>query len=389
MDISKYAKKELLQLAERPATRTPIPRTGDIINLGAGDPDFNQPPIIAEWIKEAIEAGATHYEFQGHPEFKRAVAEYYSKYGVKIDPETQVIPTSGGGTALFLTLAATINPGDEVIIPDPAYQGYINPIKYFGGKIVRAKMRKTEDGYFRPDIENIEKAATEKTKLMIICNPDNPTGCIYTMEELKEIARIATEKDFLILSDEIYNEYTWRGKKHTAIATIKEAEERTIIAMSLSKTFAWTGLRVGYIIAPKELAELIWRVPIGISPTPVPLQIAAAKMLREGWSFHKEMRREYEKRIEYSVKRLNEIPNIKCVHPEATFYLFPDITETGMKSTEYTQKLFEEERVRVVAGSTFGEMGEGHIRIALVAPIEKINEAINRIERLHKKLEKH
>ncbi|MEM2137078.1 MAG: aminotransferase class I/II-fold pyridoxal phosphate-dependent enzyme, partial [Candidatus Methanomethylicia archaeon] len=164
--------------------------------------------------------------------------------------------------------------------------------------------------------------------------------------------------------------------------------ERTIVAMSFSKMFAWTGCRLGYIIASPEMTNLLSKVPIGISPAPAPFQVAGAYLLREGWSFNKMMRDEYEKRIEYCVKRLNEIPGIKCVYPEATFYLFPEIMETGMKSADYARKLFEEEKVRVVAGSTFGSMGEGHIRIALVAPMDKLMEAMDRIERFHKKLMK-
>jgi len=373
-------------MGERPATRTPIPMGKDIINLGAGDPDFNQPKIVSEKIAEAIEKGYTHYMFQGLPEFKEAVAEYYSKYGVKIDPESQVIPTSGGGPAIFHILAALINPGDEVIIFNPTYQGYINPIKYFGGVIVRANMKKNGEGRFRPDIKHLEEIITEKTKLMIICNPDNPTGCVFNQEELNRIAELSIKHDFLILSDEIYNEFIWGDKRHIAIISLKGMMKRTIVAMSFSKTFAWTGLRLGYIITSPELAELISRVPIGINPAPIPIQYAGAYMLREGWEFNKMMRREYEKRIEYCVKRLNEIPGIKCPHPEATFYLFPEISETKLNSNEYARKLMEEVKVRVIAGSTFGSMGEGHIRLALVTSMEKLVEAMDRIEKFHKKI---
>lgn len=386
MDVSKYARRELLQLGERPATRAPIPRMENIINLGAGDPDFNQPRIVMEKVVEAMEKGYTHYMFEGLPEFKRAVAEYYSKYGVKIDPDTQVIPTSGGGPAIFHILAALVNPGDEVIIFDPAYQGYLNPIKYFGGVIVRAKMKKNDKGYFRPDIENLENVITEKTKVLIICNPDNPTGCVFTEEELNKIAELSQKHDFIILSDEIYNEFIWGDRKHIAIMSLKGMMERTIVAMSFSKMFAWTGCRLGYIIASPEMANLISRVPLGISPAPVPFQYAGAYLLREGWEFNKMMRKEYEKRIDYCVKRLNEIPGIKCVYPEATFYLFPEISETKLNSTEYAKKLMAEEGVRVVAGSTFGSMGEGHVRLALVVPMEKLVEAMDRIEKFHKKI---
>lgn len=389
IDVSKYAKKELLQLLGRPETRVPIPRSEDIINLGAGDPDFNQPKFVIEKVVEAMEKGYTHYMFEGYQDFKLAVAEYYSKYGVKIEyPEKQIVITSGGGPAIFHILAAIVNPGDEIIIFDPTYQGYINPIKYFGGTVIRAKMKKNEEGYFRPDIEHLKNVITNKTKALIICNPDNPTGCVFNEYELNAIAKLSREHDFLIISDEIYNEFIWGGRKHIAIMGLKDMMDRTIVAMSFSKMFAWTGCRLGYIITSLELAELISRVPIGISTVPVPFQVAGAYLLREGWDFNKMMRDEYEKRLNYCVKRINEIPGIKCVYPEATFYLFPDISETKLNSTEYARRLMIEEKVRVVSGSTFGSMGEGHIRLALVVPIEKLEESMNRIEKFNKKLKK-
>jgi len=377
----KYARKELLNLPRR--IRFDVPR--DVINLGVGDPDFNQPKFVAEELAKAVLEGYTHYSFGGDPEFKREIARYYEKFGVKINPESQVILTSGAIGALFRVMAALINPGDQVVIPDPAFTGYISRIVFFGGEVVRAPMRKLMDGSFKPNIESIRRAVTDRTKLIIICNPDNPTGCMYTRSELEELVEIAAEKDALILSDEIYVEFAWKNR-HVTLMEIPEARERTIIVMSFSKTFAWTGLRVGFIITSPEIAEIIRRVPIGVSPIPTPIQRAAIAMLRRGWKFVDEMKREYEKRIDFAVKRLNEIPGFKCPRPEATFYLFPDISGTKMSSEEYARKLAKEAKVLVSPGSRYGSMGEGHIRIALVKPINVLEEAINRIEKFNKEI---
>jgi len=381
VSIERFARKELLAIP----SRARVPLTSEVINLGAGDPDFNQPKFIADAVAKAILEGYTHYVFGGDPEFKCAIANYYAKYGVEVDPQRQILLTSGASQAIFRVLAAIINPGDQVVLLNPTFMGYLNRVKYFGGEVVRAPMRKTEDGYFRPSIESIEEAITSRTKLLIICNPDNPTGCVYSREELEEIAKLAVEHDLLVMSDEIYTEFIWCDRSHTTIMSIPGMEERSIVVMSFSKMFAWTGLRVGFIISSPELISLIKRVPIGICSIPVPFQRAGIVALKEGWGFVDMMRSEYLKRIDYCVKRLNEMPGAQCVKPEATFYLFPDISATGLSSKEYCEKLLREEKVLVTPGSNYGEMGEGHVRIALVKPMSILEDAMNRIERFTRK----
>jgi len=269
---------------------------------------------------------------------------------------------------------------------DPAYQGYRQPAAYFGAKLTRAKMAKDENGLFRPDVENIRAAITDKTKTLIICNPDNPCGAVYTQKELEEISEIAVEKDIIVISDEIYTEYVWGDRKHRPIVNLPGMWERTMVLMSFSKTFAWTGCRAGYIIAGPELMKIIGAVPMGICSMPVPFQRAGITALKKGWDFVDEMRRAFKERIEYFVPRLNEIEGVKCPYPEGAFYVFPDISELNCPSMEFSRELFHQEKVRCAPGTQYGPNGEGHIRFALVRPVEDLEEVATRLERFIKNL---
>jgi len=386
--VEKFAKKEVLDLLKSAGsmTRAAVGQVEGLINLGAGDPDFNQPEFINKAVYEAMKAGHTHYSFTGEPDFKEAIAKYYSKYGVEIDPSTQVLITSGGSQAIFQAFGAILNPGDEIIVLDPAYTGYSSPLAYFGAKMVRAKQLKDREGRFRPDMANIEAAITDHTKAVLFCTPDNPTGTVWTKEELERLAEICVEHDILAISDEIYTEFIWGGRKHETIIDKPGMWDRTMVLMSFSKTFAWTGCRAGYIIAGPELMKLVNAVPVGICSVPVPFQKAAIKALEEGWDFVEEMRKAYQKRIKFMVSRLNEIEGVKCVEPEGAFYLFPDISSLGIPSMKFAMDLFMKEKVRCAPGSAYGEMGEGHIRFAMVRPIEDLEEACNRLERFIKNL---
>ena len=388
MGVEKFAKKEvaaLMQMAGR-STRATVGPIEGMINLGAGDPDFDQPEFINKAVYEAMKAGETHYSFTGEPDFKAAIAKYYKKYGVEIDPRTQVLITSGGSQAIFQAFAAILNPGDEIIVLDPAYTGYNTPIAYFGAKMVRAKQRKDRNGIFRPDFANIENAVTDRTKGILFCTPDNPTGTVWTKDELKKLADICVKHDIIAISDEIYTEFIWGDKKHETIIDMPGMWERTMVLMSFSKTFAWTGCRAGYIIAGPELMKVLAAVPVGICSVPVPFQKAAVKALEEGWDFVAKMREAYDRRIDYMVDRLNKIEGIKCPKPEGAFYLFPDISAYGMPSMKFAMEFFQKEKVRCAPGSSYGEMGEGHVRFALVRPVEDLEEVCDRLERFLKNL---
>lgn len=387
MGVEKFAKKEIVPMlsARGISTRASIGHVEGMINLGAGDPDFNQPEFINEAVYEAMKQGHTHYSFSGEPDFKEAIAEYYTKYGVTVDPKTQVLITSGGSQAIFQAFGAILNPGDEIIVLDPAYTGYNSPIAYFGAKMVRARQMKDKKGVIRPDLDTIEKAITDKTKAVLFCTPDNPTGTVWTKDELKKLAEIAVEHDILVISDEIYTEFIWEGK-HETIIDLPDMWERTLVLMSFSKTFAWTGCRAGYIIAGPELMKLVRAVPVGICSVPVPFQKAAIKALKDGWDFVDQMKTEYKKRIDYMVPRLNEIEGIKCAYPQGAFYLFPDISELDIPSMKFVMDFFMQEKVRCAPGSGYGQGGEGHIRFALVRPVEDLEEVCKRLERYVKNL---
>jgi len=388
MGVEKFAKKEVAALMSMAgsSTRASVGPIEGMINLGAGDPDFNQPEFINKAVYNAMVAGHTHYSFTGEPDFKEAIAKYYKKYGVEVDPKTQVLITSGGSQAIFQAFAAILDPGDELIIFDPAYTGYNTPIAYFGAKMVRAKQVKNKDGVFRPDWSNLEAVITDKTKAILFCTPDNPTGTVWTKDELKKLAEICVKHDIIAISDEIYTEFIWGGKQHNTIIDLPGMWERTMVLMSFSKTFAWTGCRAGYIIAGPELMKVLAAVPVGICSVPVPFQKAAITALEEGWGFVADMKAEYEKRIDYMTKRLNEIEGIKCTKPEGAFYLFPDISSFGMPSMKFAMEFFQQEKVRVAPGAAYGDMGEGHIRFALVRPIEDLEEVCARLERFVKNL---
>jgi aminotransferase len=386
MDVMKFAKREIAAMQKGLTTRVRVPPTPGMINLGAGDPDFDQPEFINKAVYEAMKAGHTHYAFGGDPEFKAAIGEYYQKYGVTVDPKTQILIESGGSQAIFRAFASILDPGDEIVLQDPAYQGYSRPAAYFGASIKNAPMSKDEKGTFRPDMENIRAAITDKTKALVICNPDNPCGAVYTQKELKQIAEIASEKDIIVIADEIYTEYVWGGRKHLPIINLPDMWERTMVLMSFSKTFAWTGCRAGYIIAGPELMKVINGVPIGITSMPVPFQRAGIVALKEGWDFVEEMRVEFKKRVDYFVSRLNEIDGITCPMPEGAFYTFADISELNVPSRDFAREFFHHEKVRCAPGVQYGPNSEGHIRFALVKPVEDLEEVAVRLERFTKNL---
>jgi len=386
VNVPKLVKRELAEV-QVSATRMRVEVQPGTINLGAGDPDFDQPKWVADAVYKAILEGYTHYSMGGEPDLKQAIADYYSKWGYKApDPQTQVIITSGGSNAIFQAFAGILNPGDEVILYDPTYGGYSGPIGYFGGKVVRSPMYKTADGYFRPSIETLKTKITPKTKALLICSPDNPTGLVFTEEEIKAMSDLAKDKDFIIIADEIYMEFIWGGRKFYSPMALPGMENRTIVLCSFSKMFAWTGCRAGFILAGPGLAPYIGRVPLGINSMPVPFQKAAVLTLKQGGEFTKMMRDQYEERVAYCVKRLNEMPKVKCVFPESTFYVFPDISATGLKDTEFAMRVGQEERVRFGGGSGYGPMGAGHVRIALVEPMKTLVDAMDRVERFVKKL---
>lgn len=398
MSVEKYIRKELRGPARRSATRRSGPPDPEMISLAAGDPNFLLPEYIAKAIYDAIKIGQTHYCFGGDPELKQSIAKYYAKYGYEADV-SQVAITSGGSQSILKSYGALLNPGDEVIAFDPAYSGGTMTPAYFGAKTVFAPLKKMVDGSYNFDEEALKNAVTNKTKCLYIENPGNPSGNVYGKEELKVIAELSIDKDFLIVSDETYTEYIWTGRDHFPIITLPGMEDRVLVAMAMTKMFAWAGMRTGWVISGPKLSKYVNRTPMGGASWPI--QRGCLKGLEDGYQFVLDMRAEYKERIEYGVKRLNSMPGIKCPHPQGAFYLFPDITDTGLKSSKFTQKLYTEEKVLGVSGASYGAgNGEGNVRFSMIRPLSTqklpswfphkkgymFEDAMDRIEKFVKKL---
>jgi aminotransferase len=381
---------------ERSATRQAYVEPEDSISLAAGDPNFLLPDYIAKAVYDAIKEGCTHYCFSGDPALRPAIADYYKKFGYEAKLN-QIILTGGGSQSLSQAYATVLNPGDEGITLDPAYGGGRGPLRYFGAKTVFAPMKKV-NGKFRVNLETIKDAISDKTKTLYLDNPGNPSGAVFTREELKGIADLACDHDFVVISDETYPEFIWGNYKHEAIISYPGMEDRTLVCMSMTKMFSWAGMRTGWIIAGPELAPYVGRALGGALSWPI--QVGAVKALTEGHDYMAAIRKEYEERIDYGVKRLNEMPGITCIKPEGAFYLFPDISGTGMTDTEFVQKLNEEEHVRSVSGSNYGlGAAKGYVRFSMIRPLStqkmpswfenkpelSLEVAMNRIEKFVKK----
>ena len=399
MSIERLVKKEIRGQSQRSATRQAYVEPEDSISLAAGDPNFLLPDYIAQAVYDAIKEGCTHYCFGGDPALRPAIVNYYKKFGYDVKPN-QVILTGGGSQSLSQAYATVLNPGDEGISLDPAYGGGRGPLKYFGAKTVFAAMKKV-NGQFRIDLETVKNAISDKTKTLYLDNPGNPSGAVFNKEELKGVADLACDHDFVVISDETYPEFIWGDNKHEALISYPGMENRTIVCMSMTKMFSWAGMRTGWIIAGPELAPYVGRAIGGALSWPI--QVGAVKALNEGQTYMADVRKEYEERVDYGVKRLNDMPGVSCAKPEGAFYLFPDISGTSLTDTEFVQKLNEEEHVRSVSGSNYGVgAAAGHVRFSMIRPLStqkmpswfehkpelSLEVAMDRIERFVNKYQK-
>jgi aminotransferase len=348
-----------------------------VINLAGGDPDFDTPMHITKAAIEALREGKTHYPpTHGLPSLRKAIAEYYGKYGTEWDG-SEVTVTAGSGVSLFASMAGTVNPGEEVVVFEPYFMAYSNLIEYLGAREVGVVLEE-ENGY-RLDVEALKEKITPKAKMIVLCNPNNPSGTVYTREELAGIADVARDNDLLVLSDEVYNEFVWDGREHVSIASLPGMKVRTIISNSLSKTFAMTGWRLGYVLADKPIATKLQRVPVGYR-TNTFAQLAAVGALKGPWEPVKIMAEEYNTRRRFMVPRLNEIDGINCHMPEGAFYLFPNIESLGKGSEEFCESLLVEKKILARPGTAFGVSGEHHMRIPLIKPVETLGKIADSIE---------
>lgn len=375
----RFIEKRLASMKGRSHARVVAMARGmsGVINLAGGDPDFDTPSHITDALQKAIAEGKTHYPPpHGLPTLRSAIAEYHGKHGVDWE-SGEVTVTAGSGVSLFASTAGTVNPGEEVVLLEPYFMAYSNLVEYAGAKELGVPL--DEDEGYRLDIDALKEKVSGKTKMIILCNPNNPSGTVFTKEELKGIADVANDEDLLVLSDEVYCEFLWDGTKHTTIASLPGMRERTIITSSFSKTFAMTGWRLGYVIADKSITSRIQKIPLGYR-TNTFVQMAGVAAMQGTWEPVKAMAEEYDRRRKFMVPRLSEIDGINCHNPEGAFYLFPNIGGLGMGSEEFCESLLKEKKILARPGTAFGATGEGHMRIPLIKPIEVLEEIAQSIE---------
>lgn len=357
----------------------------DAISLGVGEPDFETPWHIRDEGIFALEKGKTFYTSNaGLKDLRKEITNYISRtQKINYDPMKEVIVTVGGSEAIDIGLRAMINTGDEVIIPQPSYVSYEPCAILAGAKPVIINLKAEND--FRLTAEELEQAITDKTKVLILPYPNNPTGAIMEKSDLEKIAKVIIEKNIFVMSDEIYSELTYNGE-HVSIASIDGMQERTLLINGFSKAYAMTGWRLGYACGPEPIIKQMTKIhQFAIMCAPTTSQYAAIEALKNGDNDVKEMRQAYNQRRRYLMKRFKDI-GLECFEPFGAFYVFPCIKEFGMTSEEFATRFLREEKVAAVPGTAFGQSGEGFLRISYAYSMENLKEAINRLENFVKKL---
>ena len=351
----------------------------NVISLGVGEPDFDTPWHIREEGIYSLEKGRTFYTSNaGLLPLREEISAYLKRrFSLVYDPE-EVIVTVGGSEAIDIGFRTMLDPGDEVIIPEPCFVSYVPCVRMAGGVPVRLPLE--EKDQFKLTKEKLLSAITEKTKMVVLPFPNNPTGAIMTKEELQIVADVIKEKDLFVMSDEIYSELSYQGN-HVSIAAIPGMRERTVVINGFSKSYAMTGWRLGYAVGPKEIIRQMVKVhQYVIMSAPTTSQYAAIEALRNGDGDVARMRESYDERRRFLVKELREM-GLPCFEPMGAFYVFPNISRFGMSSEDFARKLLEDQRVAVVPGSAFGTCGEGFLRISYAYSIEDLKKALIKIKK--------
>jgi aspartate/methionine/tyrosine aminotransferase len=353
-------------------------KRGDCIYLQLGEPDFVTPAHIREAAKGALDAGQTHYgPDRGLPELRRLIAERIRReYGADYRWEDEILVTGGGQAALHVAVMALANPGDEIIILLPHYPPYVVNAQLAGARAVFVKLR-SEDG-FVPDPDEIERAITARTKLIIVLTPNNPTGAVYPGRTLARLVEIARRHNIVLIADEVYESLVYDGARHISLLSFPDAKDQVVQVNSFSKTYAMTGLRVGYLAASADkLAQFLkYHHTVNISAN-VPSQVACVAALSGPQNCVEEMRSAYQKRRDLIVRRLNEIPGVRCELPKGSFFAFADIRELNLGSLEFAEYLVKEAGVVLTSGSGFDY--EGFVRLSYAAEPESIKKAMDRM----------
>ena len=357
----------------------------DVISLGVGEPDFDTPWHIREEGMYSLQQGKTFYTSNsGLAELRDEICSYIKRrYGLTYDSKSEVIVTVGGSEAIDIALRAILNPGDEVICPEPCFVSYQPCIALADGVPVTVEL--SADTEFRLTKEQLEAAITPKTKALMISYPNNPTGAIMERKDLEPLVDLIIEHDLVVITDEIYSELSYNGS-HVSIASMPGMQERTILINGFSKAYAMTGWRLGYVLAPAMITKYMLKIhQFAIMSSPTTSQYAAVAALREGDNDIKTMRDSYNQRRRYLMDAFKKI-GLPCFEPYGAFYVFPDISEFGMSSEDFCTALLMEENVAVVPGSAFGSCGDKHVRISYAYSLDELREAIKRIGRFVKKL---
>lgn len=356
----------------------------DVISLGIGEPDFVSPEPVIDAGIEALEAGRTSYTSNaGMAELRELIAEdYEERYGVSYDPEEEVLATVGCSEAMQLAMQALLDPGDEVLIPEPCFVSYGPSARFAGGKVVHVPTSVEND--FQVTAADIEPHLTERSTVLFIGYPNNPTGAVLRRETLEGIAQLVIDHDLMVVSDEIYDQLiygTAHERGHVCVPSVEGLYERTVLLGGFSKNYAMTGWRIGFACAPAPLLQAMHKVhQYMIMSAPTLAQEGAIAALRESRDDLEEMRQSYDERRRTIVDGLNEV-GLPTFEPEGAFYCFPDVTPTGLSSEAFAQQLLKEEKVACVPGSVFGPSGEGYVRCSYATGLTDIKEAISRIGR--------
>ena len=357
----------------------------DVISLGVGEPDFDTPWHVRDEGIYSLEKGRTFYTSNsGLKELREEICNYLDRrYQVSYDWHHETIVTVGGSEGIDIAMRAMLDPGDEVLIPQPSYVSYEPCAILAGGKPVIIELKAENE--FRLTPEELLEHITDKTKILVLPYPNNPTGAIMERADLEKIAEIVKEKDIFVLSDEIYSELSYKGD-HVTIASIPGMKERTILINGFSKAYAMTGWRLGYACGPREIIEQMTKIhQFAIMCAPTTSQYAAVEAMRNGDADVATMREAYDQRRRYLVNAFKEM-GLECFEPYGAFYIFPCIKEFGMTSEEFAERFLKEEKVAVVPGTAFGDSGEGFLRISYAYSLQNLKAALARLERFVEKL---
>ncbi|RUL48193.1 aminotransferase [Lysinibacillus antri] len=350
-----------------------------VISLGVGEPDFVTPWHVRESAISSLERGFTSYTPNaGLLELREEIANYmYNEFNVQYSPKDEIIVTVGASSAIDIAMRTILDPGDEVIVVEPCFVSYVPMVELAGGVAVQVQALKENDFKILPD--QLEAVITDKTKAIMLCSPNNPTGTMLSKHELEEIALLAQKYDLLIVADEIYAELSY-DEDYTSMAALEGMKERTILVSGFSKGFAMTGWRLGFVCSPPEISNAMLKVhQYSLMCASTMAQYAAIEALRNGRPEVDEMVKSYRRRRNYIVSSFNEI-GLECHNPGGAFYAFPSIKSTGLSSQEFAEQLLMKEGVAVVPGDVFGASGEGHIRCSYATSLEQLQEAVKRIK---------